>query len=176
MAYAWNERRKLHGQAVEMLPGEPEEVFKARRQKEMGLVELVAYTCKRYNVQRLLIEDATRGRDVAQELTRLYTRENWGVELIHPTRDKVSRTHSVVPMFVDHAVWAPNTRWADKVIEQCSLFPKDDHDDLHDTVTMFLNWARERGILIRGDEASYALEDDLSYRPPVRSIAEHYGV
>lgn len=176
LAYAWDVRKPLHGKVTEALPNEPKPVFEARKKENMGLVELVADTCRRYGVRRLLIEDKTRGRDVAQEISRLYARENYGVELINPVRDKVSRAHSVVPMFTDNGVWAPNTRWADKVISQCASFPKGTHDDLVDSVTQFFNWARENGILIRADEAAFALEDEMQYRPPVQSVAAHYGV
>jgi hypothetical protein len=70
----------------------PDEVFIARVKRANGLVEKIAETCKRYKVQRLLIEDKTRGRDVAAELRRLYTRDDWGAQLTNQRKDKVSRT------------------------------------------------------------------------------------
>jgi hypothetical protein len=70
------------------------------------------------------IEDKTRGRDVAQEINRLYAREKWGVELIPVARDKTSRAHSTVSMFTDNGVWAPQTKWSDAVIKECADFPK----------------------------------------------------
>lgn len=176
MAYAWAERLPLHGTVVSAEPGEPKEVFEVRKRKAFGLTELVADTCKRYKVQRLLIEDKTRGRDVAEEITRLYARENWGVQLVNPTTDKVSRAHAVVPLFTDGAVWYPNTIWAEKVIAQCEEFPKGTNDDYVDSVTMACNWARDNGILMRADEANYALEDDMRYKPPQKSVSEMYGV
>ena len=176
LMFAWNKRLPFHGKVVSALPGEAKVDFDARQKEAWGLVEWVADTCKRYKVHRLLIEDKTRGRDVAQEINRLYARENWGVELINPVGDKVSRTHSVVPLFADGVVWAPDTRWADFVISQSASFPKSDFDDAHDTVTQFLNWARENGILTRADEASAALEEEVAYRPQVMSVAELYGV
>ena len=91
-------------------------------------------------------------------------------------RDKTSRTHAVVPMFTDNGVWAPNTVWAEKVITECQNFPKAEHDDLHDTMTMALLWLRTKGILLRGDEASYALEDELAYKPNTNTVREMYGV
>ena len=124
----------------------------------------------------MLIEDKTRGRDVAEEINRLYVRENWGVELIQPQGDKVARTHSIVPLFTDNAIWAPDTRWSDAVLTQCMRFPKDAHDDMHDTVTQFLNWARENGVLVRADEVSAATEDDAKYRHNSQSVASSYGV
>ena len=97
-------------------------------------------------------------------------------ELINPTKDKVSRTHGVVPLFTDGCVWAPDTKWADMVISQCASFPKASHDDLHDTCVMLLAWAREGGLLVRADEMSAYLEDEAQYKPKVDSVAQSYGV
>lgn len=176
LMFAWRKRLPLHGQVTSALPGEPKLNFDHRQKEAWGLVEWVADTCRRYKVKRLLIEDKTRGRDVAQEITRLYARENWAPELLQPIGDKVSRTHSIVPLFTDGCIWAPDTRWADLVIQESQSFPKAPHDDLHDTVTQFLSWSRENGLLIRGDEASAALEDENAYKPPMRSVAAHYGI
>src|ERR1035437_5606899 len=176
LMFAWNKRLPLHGKEISALPNEAKVNFEQRQREQFGLIQWIADTAKRYKVRRLLIENATRGRDVANEINRLYVRENWGCELIDPVRDKVSRTHSIVPLFTDNVVWAPDTKWANAVIDNCKTFPKAAHDDLHDTVTMFLNWSRENGILLRGDEMSAALEDEQAYKPPMNTVAQHYGV
>ena len=176
LMYAWNKRLPIHGKVISAMDGEAKVNFQQRQQAEFGLIEWVADTCKKYKVKRLLIEDKTRGRDVANEINRLYAREGWGVELINPVKDKVTRTHSVVPLFTDGAIWAPNTKWADMVITQMALFPKSDHDDLHDSGTQFINWGRENGLLVRCDEMSAFLEDEAAYRHPVDSVAQGYGV
>ena len=176
LMYAWNKRMALHGKVVSAFPNEAKVNFEQRQKEAWGLVELVADTCKRYKVKRLLIENKTRGRDVANEINRLYARENWGVELIEPVGDKVSRTHSIVPLFTDGVIFAPDTKWAELVIQQSETFPKGDHDDMHDTVTQFLNWARQNELLVRGDEMSAALEDEMAYKPQGQSVAQQYGV
>lgn len=176
LMYGWAKRLKLNGTVLAQEPGEPVHIFKERQKKEWGLVEWVADTCKRYKVQRLLIEDKTRGRDVANEINRLYAREKWGVQLINPVKDKVSRTHGVVPLFTDGCIWAPHTTWSQAVIKQSSSFPKGAHDDLHDTVTQFINWARENEILVRADEMTASLEDQMRPKPKADSVADHYGV
>jgi predicted phage terminase large subunit-like protein len=150
--------------------------FKERQRLERGLVEWVADTCKRYKVNRLLIEDKTRGPDLSAELLRLYSRENFGIEKVPVARDKVSRTHSIVPLFTDALVWAPDTRWSEAVIKNCALFPKAEHDDLHDTVTQFLNWARTSGILVRVDEAEAEEEEAMTWKPKEETVSELYGV
>lgn len=176
LMFAWAKRLPLHGREVFAYEGELKADFEARKKESWGLVEWVADTCRRYKVRRLLIEDKTRGRDVAQELKRLYVRENWGIELINPTKDKVTRVHSIVPMFTNNAVWAPDTKWSDEVISQCALFPKAEHDDYVDTVSMFLLWGRETGLLVRSDEMSAALEEEAAWKPHQETVAEGYGV
>jgi predicted phage terminase large subunit-like protein len=133
LMYAWNKRLPLHGRQLSFDPGTSGDKVRKAQDQEWGLVELVADTCKRYKVHRLLIEDKSRGTDVSNELHRLYARENFGIMMINPTRDKVSRCHSVVPMFADNMIYCPETAWSDKVREQMSEFPKADHDDLVDS-------------------------------------------
>jgi predicted phage terminase large subunit-like protein len=176
LMYAWNRRLPLHGKVVTAKPGELPVDFKRRKEEAWGLVELIADTCTRYKVKRLLIEDKSRGHDVANELRRIYTRDNWGVQLINPVGDKVSRAHSIVPLFTDDAIYAPNTAWAQMVINQNASFPKGTHDDLVDSCTMFLNWARDNNILERVDEANAALEEKATFRGKQKSIAEEYGI
>lgn len=176
LMFAWQKRLKLHGKVISAKPGEARANFDQRQKEEWGLVEWVADTCKRYKVQRLLIEDKTRGRDVANEIKRLYVREEWGIELLKVVGDKIARTHAVVPMFADGAIWAPETKWSDEVLTQCSLFPKGEFADLHDTVTQAVGWLRDRGLLLRGDEMSAVLEDEMTYHGRTESVAEQYGV
>lgn len=177
LMYAWKKRLKLHGKVVSADPGESKLQFTERQKQAWGLVEWVADACKRYKVRRLLIEDKTRGRDVAQEINRLYARENFGVQLINPVKDKVTRVHSVVPLFTDNAIWAPDTKWAQEVILECEDFPKGDHDDLVDSCSQFLNWARENELLVRADEMSASLADEMMLRPGQdQSVARLYGL
>jgi phage terminase large subunit-like protein len=72
-------------------------------QKRLPLHELVvkvADSCKLMKVDLLLIENKASGISVSQEMQRLYSHETWGVELNDPKSiDKLSRLHSVVPLF-----------------------------------------------------------------------------
>lgn len=176
LMFSWNKRLKLNGKVITQMDGEAKVNYMARQKEEWGLIEWVADTCKRYKVQRMLIEDKTRGRDVANEINRLYARDNWGVELVNPVKDKVSRAHSVVPLFTDNCIWAPNTKWADFTITEIAKFPKGAHDDMMDSASQMLIWARENGILSRADEASAALEDEMRPKRNDNSIAQQYGV
>jgi predicted phage terminase large subunit-like protein len=183
LLHAWMKRVPLNGRVISALPGELPVQFKQRQQDNWGLVDWVADSCKRYKVKRLLIEDKARGHDVANEIKRLYTRENFGVQLINPVGDKISRAHSVVPLFTDDAVYScynihTNTwfKWADQVITQLERFPKDAHDDFVDSVSQYLLWARESGLLIRADEHSALIEDAATYQHKTSTISEQYGV
>jgi predicted phage terminase large subunit-like protein len=176
LAYAWAKRLPLHGEEVEQKPGEAKVNYEQRKRAAWGLVELVADTCKKYKVTRLLIENKARGYDVAKEINRLYAREKWGVELINPVKDKVARAHSVVPIFADGVVWAPDLQWADDTITQIEEFPKGDHDDLLDASVQAILWLRDNGILVRGEEVTAQLEDEATYVPPRTSVADMYNV
>jgi predicted phage terminase large subunit-like protein len=176
LMYAWQRRMALNGRIISALPNELKVNFEKRQQENWGLVDLIADTCKRYKVKRLLIEDKSRGHDVANEIRRLHARENWGVQLLPVVGDKVSRTHSIVPLFTDDGIWAPNTKWADMVITNCEDFPKGAHDDLNDSVTQFLNWARENELLVLCDEMSAAMEEMATFKHKQDTVAEQYGV
>ena len=176
LMYAWAKRLPLHGRPISIMNGEPEDVYKGRKLKAMGLVETIADSCARYKVQRLLIENKTRGVDVANELRRLYARNDWGVELTNVQKDKVARTHSIVPLFTDNAIWAPNTQWAQNAIDQSAQFPKGAHDDIHDTITQALNWMRENQLLVRADEEENMRIDEMTYQPKKRGVTELYGL
>jgi len=64
------------------------------------LVVKVADTCRKMQIDLLLIENKASGISVSQEMQRLYSHETWGVELNDPKSiDKLSRLHSVVPLF-----------------------------------------------------------------------------
>lgn len=176
LAYAWAKRLPLNGKVVSAFPGELPIQFEQRKKDNWGLVEWIADTCKRYRVKRLLIEDKSRGHDVANELKRQYNRENWGVQMIDPVGDKVSRAHSCVPLFADDGIYAPNTKWAEQVITQCEKFPKAAHDDLVDSATQFVNWARENEILVMAEEMSAATEEAMAHKGRQHSVADAYGV
>lgn len=67
-----------------------------------------------------------------------------------PTRasgDKIMRANSVSDIFASGAVWAPERRWADEVIEECAAFPNGAHDDFVDTVIMALMRYRSGGFI-----------------------------
>ena len=53
-------------------------------------------------------------------------------------QDKVSRANSVAPILESGMVWAPETDWADELVEECAAFPHGDNDDMVDSTTQAL--------------------------------------
>lgn len=71
------------------------------------------------------------------------------VQEFTPTKgnDKISRLNAVSDMFASGRVWAPNTHWADEVIDEVAEFPAGEHDDYTDTVSMALMRFRRGGFI-----------------------------
>lgn len=177
LAYGWTKRLPLNGKIIAQRHGEADLQFKERQQEAWGLTEWIADTCRRYKVQRLLIENKTRGVDVANELRRLYARNNWGIQLVNPVKDKVSRAHSVVPLFTDGSIYAPVDRlWCANIINSCAIFPKGEHDDDVDSVTQSLLWMRNAGLLMRAEEQEAEIADSIRYYNQEESVRDRYGI
>lgn len=128
------------------------------------LVEKSAATCRKFKVDRLLVEAKATGISVAQELQRLYGSEGWGVQLVTPKGDKTARVYSVQPMFADEMIYCPDREWADMVITEFESFPKGAHDDLVDSATQALKHIRDIGLAAHGAEISDDLGDPNDYR------------
>lgn len=146
-----------------------------------NLVRLIAETCRERKADYLLIEHKTRGRDVSNEILRLYGSSSWDTILVKPDGDKISRLKAVSHLFsgdvrrtpdgfdaegkqryrsVYHGgvVYAPTKDWAEAVIEEVAAFPYGANDDWCDTVSQALGWCRRNGVVLR--KAEYD-EDEL---------------
>jgi predicted phage terminase large subunit-like protein len=153
--------------------GKPKVMLREAWQDRLNLVELVrrvVATCREHKVDRLLIEDASRGGDVAEEIGRLTHGREFVVELIRPAGDKVSRMNATVPVFENGIVYAPDRDWADMVIRQVSAFPYGRHDDLCDTVSQALIWLRANGVATRREEYDAMVVERRTYRKPLAAV------
>lgn len=175
---SWTKWLELHGQEMERKPNEKFAEWVRRVKPHWGLVEWVAYECKRHNVNLLLIEDKASGHSVAQEIRRLYADENWQVRLVNPgSLDKRARAYTVQYLFADGMIEAPasvtNTEtgdiqfrdWAQGMITEASQFrglPGDD-DNLIDSMTQALKWLRDNHYLVRKDEQR-ARDEEMASR------------
>ena len=141
LMYAWAERLEFH-----------------------DLLMRVQDTMSRYRVEKLLIENKASGHSVAQELRRVYSYDDFTVQLIDPKgNDKMARLISTQHLFADGMIYAPNTTWADAVINQIAQFPKGKHDDLCDSTSMALRYLRDSGMLLRNDEWTADLDQSRAY-------------
>jgi len=84
----------------------------------------------------VIVEAKASGMPLTQEM------RNMGIPVVNftPSRgnDKVTRVHSVSPLFEAGMVWAPDTVFADELIEEVAAFPNGEHDDLVDSMTQAL--------------------------------------
>ncbi len=159
---AWQKHLEMHGDAPERAPDESEGAYTHRAMPKWGLVEWVAYTCTRRRVDRLLIENKSRGHDVNKELRRVFGERDFGIRMVEPKRDKWNRAQSILDIFTDGMVYAPAEildngtvqwlDWADLAIRECASFPHGTHDDMIDSVSMALKHLRENGFAVRRDE------------------------
>lgn len=133
------------------------------------LVEKVAASCTALKIDRLIVESKASGLSVAQELRRRYSHSGFAVEVLDPGKgDKVARAYAVTSFWEDGIIWVPGSKtgetvtlkkWADKVVDQMSTFPKAAHDDLTDTATMGVRYLRDIGLLLRSEEHDRNVED-----------------
>jgi predicted phage terminase large subunit-like protein len=93
----------------------------------------------------LIIEKKASGAPLIYELRHM----GIVVSDFTPTRgnDKISRLNAISDIFSSGRVWAPNTRWADEVIDEVAAFPAGQHDDYVDCVSMSLALFRKGGYI-----------------------------
>ena len=110
---------------------------------------------KYWEPETVLIEAKASGMPLTQEL------RNMGIPVTNysPSRgnDKLTRVNSVAPILESGMVYAPDTTWAEEVIEECAAFPAGENDDYVDTVTQALRRFREGGFITHPED--YELED-----------------
>ena len=115
-----------------------------------------------YEPDQLVVEKKASGAPLIAELRMM------GIPVTEftPVRgnDKIARANAVTDLFASGIVWAPATRWAEEVIEECASFPAGEHDDYVDSVTQALIRFRQGGWLrTTMDE----WQEEPGYRRPV---------
>jgi predicted phage terminase large subunit-like protein len=156
---SWAKRLAFSGPKVDIEPGEHESLWLRRAMPHWGLIEWVAYSCKRKQVDKLLIEAKASGISAAQSLRNSHGRQGWTIQLVEPKGDKLARGMAVVPSFSQEMIYAPDRPWAQAVVDDCAKFPYGAHDDLYDSTTQAIKHLRDSG-LIRSDEELRAEELD----------------
>jgi predicted phage terminase large subunit-like protein len=158
---AWRKWLQLHGPDLIQEWGEPPELFLERQKKAWGLVEWIGHTCKRFHVDRLIVEAKATGISAVQELQRLLFQEKFGIEFVNPGRaDKEVRANRVQHIWSAGMIYRPNRPWATMVEDEMAAFPKARYDDLTDSATYALWWFRQQNMLARREEIRAANDPD----------------
>ena len=114
-----------------------------RLNKRMEFPELrtnAKQAAKLWKPDKILIEKKASGHSLAQELRR----SGLPVARIKVNDSKFVRAHAASLVLERGCIFYVKRNWAQEVINQCSNFPADDHDDMVDTVTMAMLWLRKR--------------------------------
>ena len=115
-----------------------------------------------YEPDQMIVEAKAAGSPLIFELRAM------GIPVTEftPSRgqDKIARVNAVSDLFASGVIWAPPTRWAEEVIEECAAFPAGEHDDLVDSTTQALLRFRQGGW-IRSSMDDW--DDEPKYRRPV---------
>jgi len=115
-----------------------------------------------YEPDQMVVEKKASGAPLIFELRAM------GIPVTEftPSRgqDKIARANAVSDLFASGVIWAPPTRWAEEVIEECAAFPAGEHDDLVDSTTQALLRFRQGGW-IRSSMDEW--DDEPSYKRPV---------
>jgi predicted phage terminase large subunit-like protein len=196
LIYAWRKRLSLHGGVSEgkddrqlmfewsrQASHETFEQFKLKEKEKLkskwGVVEWIVDTCRRYRVEKLIIEGKANGITVAQELQRVYSRENWVTQLYVPDRDKEARVLRIQHVFSNRLVWTPDperTDWAMDVVSEFRAFPRGSHDDLVDSSTAALHMLNRMRMMETPVEAEekkeFSIYGDPSKPPGKKQIYE----
>jgi predicted phage terminase large subunit-like protein len=81
-------------------------------------------------------------------------------------RDKIARVNSVSDLFASGVIWAPNTWFAEEVIEQFAGFPgAAAHDDLVDSSTQAILRFRQGGFIPIDSDEDLVYEPKRAYSP-----------
>lgn len=115
-----------------------------------------------YEPDQMVVEKKASGAPLIFELRAM------GIPVTEftPSRgqDKIARVNAVSDLFASGVIWAPPTRWAEEVIEECAAFPAGENDDLVDSTTQALLRFRQGGW-IRSSMDEW--DDEPKYKRPV---------
>ena len=93
----------------------------------------------------VIVEAKASGMPLTHELRQI------GIPVVNYTpskgSDKVTRVHSVSPLFEAGMVWAPDELFADEMIEEVAAFPNGEYDDLVDSMTQALMRYRQGNFI-----------------------------
>lgn len=183
---AWRRHLEIHGETVDRLPGETERDWQRRSRDKWGLVEWVAYDCKRLGVHRLIIEAKASGLSVAQEMQRLYRGHGFSVTLENPEGDKYARAIAIAHLFTDGLIHVPAElddpndetsglvprQFGQTLIDEMAVFPNGRYRDLTDSTTQAFKHLRAMGLAVRRGEREEERIAASIHLPPAQPLYE----
>ena len=100
---------------------------------------------KEWEPDSMIIEKKASGAPLIYELRAM----GIPVQEFTPVKgnDKITRLNAVSDLFASGRVWAPNTQWAEEVVDEVASFPSGEHDDYVDTVSLALMRFRKGGFV-----------------------------
>lgn len=121
--------------------------------RKLGFTEMITWCeelFRKHNPDWFLIEERSSGLAIIPELRR----RGYPVRAWKTRKDKIARMHDAAPIIQSGRVYVPKPpkhlpiiqKSEDFVQEMCA-FPDVQHDDLHDAMTQFLLYCKEKGIL-----------------------------
>ena len=121
------------------------------------LKQLAIEQYKEWEPDSVIIEKKATGAPLIYEMRAM----GIPVQEFTPTKgnDKISRLNAVSDLFASSRVWAPNTHWAEEVIDEVAEFPSGAHDDYVDSVSLALMRFRKGGYI----GTSLDAEDEPQY-------------
>jgi predicted phage terminase large subunit-like protein len=138
----------------------PNVVLLDAHKERLEFPELKKLAMEKYNAYKpdaFIVEAKAAGMPLIFELRQM----GIPVQEYTPSRgnDKISRVNAVSDLFASGIVWAPQTQWAEEVIEEFAAFPNAEHDDLVDSSTQALLRFRQGGFVpLHSDEEEEELE------------------
>ena len=100
---------------------------------------------KFWDPDTVIVEAKASGLPLTHEL------RNVGIPAVNFTpskgNDKLTRVHSVSPLFEAGMVWAPDEAFAEELIEEVAAFPNGEYDDLVDSMTQALMRYRQGNFI-----------------------------
>lgn len=112
---------------------------------------------KEWDPDSVIIEKKASGAPLIYEMRAM----GIPVQEFTPSRgnDKISRLNAVSDLFASGRVWAPNTRWAEEVVDEVASFPAGEHDDYVDSVSLALMRFRKGGYI----RTNLDQDDEIEY-------------
>jgi predicted phage terminase large subunit-like protein len=170
LVHAWRKHLKFSGVRMPILNRESRDAYRIRTMKTWGLMEWVSDTCRRFKVDKLLIEAKASGISAAQELRNRYTNEDWAIELRDVVGDKVARALACQATFSQLLVYAPSRDWAEMVIDEMATFPNGRYKDLTDSSTQAIKFLRDNGMLKTDEEVVVEENRVVTHKPKPKAI------